>query len=101
MKTTLFAAVALLAASVTFAQEPPPNTESGFWVIESNVKSPKVQMVKFYNKKMELLYQEAITHRRLKIEKAKIRKALDTALHRVLVSNNWVEKGTLAAVLRK
>ncbi|HEY1025949.1 MAG TPA: hypothetical protein VGE26_12335 [Sphingobacteriaceae bacterium] len=100
MKTPLIATIALFAYSIAFGQEK-QNTSGGLWVVESNVRSPKQQVVKFYNQKQELIYQEAVSHRRLRIERPKIRKALDTALSRVLSSPSWVEKGTLAAVLRK
>lgn len=54
------------------------------WVIESNLQSPKEQIVKFYNSKQELIYEEYISGKRLRIEKRSVKKTLNKVLEEVL-----------------
>lgn len=66
------------------AQEKKDNANFANWVVESNVKTPKNSIVKFYNANRELVYQEAVNGKKIKIERAKVRKGLDHILKQII-----------------
>lgn len=68
------------------AQEKKETANFAHWVIESNVKSPKISVVKFYNDQQELIYQETISGKRMNIKRTKIKKGLDQALAQLIDS---------------
>jgi hypothetical protein len=74
---------------------------SGNWVVESNIRTPKEQLVKFYNSRLELIYQENVLGKKLRIEKERVRKALDKTLLLVLKNGRQVEPGILSAMMSK
>ncbi|HEX7366347.1 MAG TPA: hypothetical protein VF273_04580 [Pelobium sp.] len=55
-------------------------TPSAYWVVESNLKTPKTSLVRFYNQKNEIIYQEIIANKRVNIERKKTKKALNKIL---------------------
>ncbi len=85
MKKILFILL-LSAGTVAQAQQKATivNPIQGFWVIESNVKSPQIQVVKFYNSEQQLIYQEPYERKILNYSRKRIRKILDSALVTVL-----------------
>ena len=48
-------------------------SDNGFWVVESNVHTPRQQTVFFYNNDAELVYQEKVPDTKLNIQKKKTR----------------------------
>ena len=84
----------LLTASGVQAQKPMP--KEGYWVVESNVHTPKKATVYFYNNQHQLLYKEAVTHMVVDITKAKTRRHLNAVLDQSLAA--WKrDKGRLLA----
>lgn len=72
----------------------------GFWTVESNVKSPKKQLVKFYNNDSQLLYEEAYEQRILNYSRKKTCRMLDSALVTVLKTKATIgEEPNLANLL--
>lgn len=72
---------------------------NGCWVVENNIKSPKKQIVKFYDDNQQLLYQEEYNLKVLSISKKRIRRILDSALVSVLDKSKLNETSTLANVI--
>lgn len=68
-------------------------SEIGYWVIKSNKKTPKESTVYFYNNEHNLVYQEEIKDRKLKLRKKTLMK-LKTALEEAVAS---YEKGVWAS----
>jgi hypothetical protein len=98
-------AIAALITTAAFGQKRkanygnyPPN---GTWVIESNVKTPKTQTVKFYNAWQQLIYQETIAGKELKFSKPKVQKKLNEALTKALAKDFPAGKTDLVAASLK
>ncbi len=93
MKKILFI-ILLSAGTVAQAQQKTEtaNPSKGCWVVESNVKTPQKQMVKFYNADQQLVYQEAYERKILNYSRKNIRKMLDSALVTVLNSKTEPDK---------
>jgi hypothetical protein len=51
-------------------------SEKGYWVIESNIRSPRESRVHYYNNQHQLVHTETISGRKLKIENRKTLLAL-------------------------
>jgi hypothetical protein len=58
------------------------------WVIESNVKTPKNAIVKFYNNRQELIYQEEIAGVRLSVKNKNVVEKLNAILNRLVAEGN-------------
>jgi len=71
------------------------------WVIESNLNSPKQAVIKFYNAKQELIYQEEIKDRRINVARAKVRNALNQVLAQLVERNDNINTFNLVAVTLK
>ncbi len=101
MKKVLFI-ILLSAGTVVHAQQKTESVDpiKGYWVVESNVKSPQKQMVKFYNEVQQLIYEEPYERKILNYSRKRIRKILDSALVTVLYKNGSNEAATLANVIK-
>lgn len=96
--------ILLSAATVAQAQQKTEitNASIGCWVVESNVKAPQKQLVKFYDVDQQLIYQEAYGQKILNYSRKNIRKMLDSALAIVIKSkNNSDTTPNLANVIRR
>lgn len=71
------------------------------WVIESNVKTPKKSVVKFYNQQQELIYQEEIKNKRLNVRRTKLRNKLNQVLAQLVAKNAQITEGNLVAISLK
>lgn len=80
--------ILLSAGTVAQAQQKTETTPAskGCWVVESNVKTPQKQVVKFYDADQQLIYQEAYDQKILNYSRKNIRKMLDSALVTVIKS---------------
>ncbi|RYY07337.1 MAG: hypothetical protein EOP43_03550 [Sphingobacteriaceae bacterium] len=89
MKKLLFV-VLLSAGTVAQAQQKTETTDASksCWVVESNVKTPQKQVVKFYDSNQQLIYQEAYDQKILNYSRKNIRKMLDSALFTVIKTKN-------------
>jgi hypothetical protein len=77
------------------------HNSKGTWVVESNVMSPKIQVIKFYNSRQELIHQEEVKNKRIRIEKERVRRSLDKALNYALVNGKNLEPDSLTAFVRE
>ncbi|GAB2826398.1 hypothetical protein [Ferruginibacter profundus] len=65
----------------------------GFWVIESNIKTPKTATVHFYTNHQQLISSIAVEGRVLNIEKRKTLKTLKKALE--VAVDSWAKNGSV------
>jgi hypothetical protein len=100
-KTIFTTAVLFCSIQLVMAQEIKNDKSKGTWVVESNVMSPKIQVIKFYNSRQELIYQEEVKNKRIRIEKERVRKSLDKALNYALVNGKTIEPDSLIASIRQ
>jgi hypothetical protein len=82
------------SAQTTDTKVPRWVPSKGFWVIESNIHTPKHATVYFYNNDGVLVYQEAVQGRRLKVENRSTRLHLAFVLQHSL--NAWEKNRPLA-----
>lgn len=73
--------VLALATMAHFANaQKVPMSSNGYWVIESSKQTPKQSIVRFYNLNNELVYQETVTGKKLKVDNNRTRIALNNTL---------------------
>ena len=65
--------------------------EKGYWVIQSNLKTPKNATIYFYTTRHELVYKEFISGKKINIEKIKTRKHLEEVLNQAVTA--WQKEG--------
>lgn len=99
MKRTIFTIAIIAIITIdSFAQTKPNSI--GSWVIESNVKQPKLQIIKFYGDSNHLLYTETIKGR-LNINRKKVRQNLDKVLDSLTSRSNYGQNSGVLAVMLK
>ncbi|OQP67376.1 hypothetical protein A3860_03225 [Niastella vici] len=93
MKKQLFITLflCLLVQATLFAQHKPraiPEwvSEKGWWVVESNIHTPKVNTIYFYNNDGVLVYKEKIEGLRINSSKKTIRIQLKQVLETAVVT---------------
>ena len=85
------------------ANNPSWVSDKGFWVIETNVKTPKRSVVHFYNNDRQLIYSEKVEGRKLKVKRKRTLVQLKNALDKVIYAwekNGEVQEQALLAVKR-
>lgn len=55
-------------------------SEKGYWVIESNIHSPKISTIYFYSTQNELMYKESVDGKLLNPNKRKVKMQLKKVL---------------------
>ena len=98
-KITLLGLVIFIANNViaqnvvTYGDQRPVKwvSEKGFWNIETNVKTPKTSIVRFYDNKHQLVYTEKVEGVVLNIKKKKTLMHLKTVLDKVV--DDWEKNG--------
>jgi hypothetical protein len=55
-------------------------TSGGFWVVESNLATPHIVTVRFYEEGKQLIYEEHLTGVRMDVSKGGTRRRLDQSL---------------------
>src|SRR5688572_19424621 len=68
------------------AQSQKPMGKEGFWVVESNINTPKKATVYFYNAQHQLVYKEEVEHLPLDLSKAKVRRQLNAVLQQSIAA---------------
>lgn len=99
MKKLILTTLCLTFGFIALAQKNIP--VKGSWVVESNVKDPKNHVVHFYNDELELIYQEKIAGKRLNIDRAKAKKALNEVLATVLKKDAYQKDNLLITALAR
>jgi hypothetical protein len=99
IKQFLAIASLLMLGTIAVAQEEPTATtptaprwvsEKGYWVVESNVNSPKQCTIRFYNNEHVLVYSEKVEGVVLKLEKTKVKMHLKKVLESSVIA--WEAK---------
>lgn len=89
MKQVIFSltltVLSFLVFSIGQAQEVTPPLQP-YWVIESNVKTPKQSTVYFYTARHELMYKERVEGKKLNVNRRKIVKRLNEALNETVIA---------------
>jgi len=93
MKKQLFVTLflCLLVQATLFAQDKPRDnpewvSAKGYWVVESNIHTPKVNIVYFYNNDGVLVYKEKIEGLRINSTKKTTRMQLKRVLESAVVT---------------
>ena len=76
MITLIAAAIATTVSAQKKSQE-----YKGTWVVESTVKTPKEQTIKYYDVSMKLIYEEKVEGKKLNISRQRIQKKLNSRLN--------------------
>src|SRR5687767_5399597 len=63
----------------------------GYWVIQSNLHTPKESIIYFYTNRHQLVYKETIAGKRINVERAKTRKHLEAVLDQAVTA--WQKEG--------
>jgi len=71
-------------------QAPKWISDRGYWQVESNVKTPKVAIIYFYNNDRVLVYKETIDGIRMNLKKKRILMCLKTVLEQTVTA--WEQK---------
>ncbi len=79
--------------------------ENGYWIVESNLHSPKNHIARFYNLDNVLIYSEKINGTKLNIDKRKVKMKLKEVLELAVTAwkkNKYAEadKDYLAVLLK-
>ena len=112
IKSTFFLITCLLFGNIVMAQhqedghtpvKPRWYSEKGFWVVETNLKTPQNSIVNFYTADRKLIYTEKVTGVVLNTNKRKTLMKLKRVLEKVAYDweTNGVVQGTgeLTAIL--
>lgn len=94
MKLLWLILFALCTNRTTKAQSSPvPKwmSQKGFWVIQSNLHSPKKATIYFYTNTQELVYKEQVNGKRINPDRLKTRKHLESVLVESIIA--WQKEG--------
>ena len=96
-KTFLFLqlAIVIFFSFSAAAQGRKPASEP-YWVVESNIKTPRHSVVHFYNSDHVVMYTETIDGKRVNINRQKTRRRLNEALKQVTLV--WQKDNQMKAV---
>lgn len=110
----LLLAACLLTAGTVWAQEQETATaaplstprwasEKGYWIVESNIHTPRQYTIRFYNNDQVLVYKEKVQGQTLKLSRKKVKmnlkKVLETAIlawekqPQLKENEGWVSNG--------
>ncbi|RYZ29299.1 MAG: hypothetical protein EOO10_06735 [Chitinophagaceae bacterium] len=106
--TILITVFSLLFSNPINAQDDEPKPETpkwlsnvGYWVVESNKKTPKDAIVYFYNNENMLVYKEEIRNQKLKLNRKKTLLRLKSALEEAVIAyeqGSWGQQDNILAV---
>lgn len=94
----------IIMAAFTSAQAQPAATTTGkgFWVVESNIRTPKSQIVLFYDDTSRVVYKETIAGKKIPYHRRAMQKKLNQVLAYVINrQDSLVQTNLLAATLLK
>ena len=86
---TIFLGYSLTAQ--TKSEVPKWMCEKGYWVIQTNLKTPKCCVIYFYTNQHELVYKEMVSGTKINIDKNSTRKHLEEVLNQAITS--WQKEG--------
>lgn len=75
-----------MAAAAQNKSKRPCMPDNGYWVIESNIHTPRQSTVHFYSANHVLIHSEEITGRKLNVRRKKVVASLNAALDQSLLA---------------
>ena len=101
MSFTLLLSLAIISTAGYAQRKHVAMPDEGYWVIESNVKTPKKSTVYFYTRSQQLIGQQEITGKKLNVTKKKVVKELNGMLFQSLTAWNQKETDKNASMMVK
>jgi hypothetical protein len=90
MKKHVLTVLFVLLAAAAYCQKIGKKTswvsEKGFWMVESNVKTPRSSTIYFFNNDKVLVYKEKVEGMRVKINRQRVRMSLKKILEASVVA---------------
>ena len=71
-------------------------SEKGYWVVESNIKSPRDHIIRFYNNDNQLVYKETLTGIKMNPEKRKVKMKLKKILESAVLAQENKKDGIIS-----
>jgi hypothetical protein len=81
--------VLMLSCTFSFCSAQKSNhtiTSEGYWVVESNTKTPKISVIYFYNIDNVLVYKENVDGIKIKVSRKKVISRLNNVLEQSLIA---------------
>jgi hypothetical protein len=90
---SLFVLICLYTAPINAQSSKAPRwmCGKGYWVIQSNLYTPKESIIYFYTNQHQLVYKETICGKRINPERTKTRKHLEAVLSQAVTA--WQKEG--------
>ena len=86
-KIVLLPLILVFACTTASAQKSKTQKEpDGFWVIESNVKTPRQSTVYYYNRSNEVIYREDVSGKKLNTARRRTVRRLNQVLDQSLIA---------------
>ncbi|MDN3549850.1 hypothetical protein [Mucilaginibacter aquaedulcis] len=85
----LFCGLFISASAVHAQNKANELPETGFYVLVNNKDSMRVTIVQFYNDEKQLIYEEKVQGRKLKLNNKKVRESLNSCLNKALLAWNY------------
>ena len=60
----------------------------GYWVVETNINTPRESIVYFYTSNQEMIYKEAVSGKRINIKRKKTVNRLNAVLMQSITARN-------------
>lgn len=81
-------------------------SDNGYWVVETNVKTPKINTIYFYNNDNVMLYKEKVEGVVIKLKKRSVKMNLKKVLDQSITAYNEKQKASedqmlVANIIRK
>lgn len=96
-RSSILSGIAVILLSLS-ARSVCAQTGDGFWVVESNLATPRSVTVKFYEEGNRLIYEEHLTGVRMDVSKRRTRRRLDQSLRDArALAKSTTEEGTRSA----
>lgn len=80
------------ATEKTVSPTPKWVSEKGYWVVESNIQTPKVNIIYFYNNDNILLYKENVNGLVINLKKRRVKMGLKKVLDQSVIAFNQKQK---------
>lgn len=97
MKKLIVTITIIAAAFVNGMAQNKADSSKGFWVVESNVRNQKVNVVKFYDEHQRLMYQETV-YGKIKVNDKKVQKAFNKLLSVLVNQKSYTADKELIAL---
>lgn len=83
----------VVVTSISYSQQnetPKWLSQKGYWIVESNVRTPKNSVIYFYNNDNVMVYKENVEGLKVKINRTKVKMSLKKILEQSVTA--WEQK---------